>query len=299
MGIYDRDYYRQERRAFAWGGPRTIVATLIILNVLLFLADGLFARQNHQITKALALHPGDLALKEPWRWVRLLTYGFVHHWPPQFGHILFNMLGLWFLGRDVESLYGRKEFLRLYLALILVGGLVWAVTGKLREVPEGDTLLGASGAVVGIVLLYALNFPHRTLILFPLPIPVRAWVLGLFIVGVDLFRAVSESLNPDAENHVAYTVHLAGAAFAFFYYRFRWNLSRFPGAWFSLDWFKPRPKLRLHEPPPEELDLNEEVDRILEKIHREGEASLTRKERRTLETASREYQKRRQNSGRS
>jgi membrane associated rhomboid family serine protease len=301
MGIHDRDYYRQERRGFAWSGPRTIVATLVLLNVALFLVDGLFARQDHEITKALALRADDLTWSQPWRWVRLLTYGFVHHWPPDFTHILFNMLGLWFLGRDVESLYGRKEFLRLYLALILVGGLVWAVAAKLRGAPDGETVLGASGAVVGVVLLYALNFPHRTLILFPLPIPVRAWVVGVFIVGIDLFRAISASANPDAagENRVAYAVHLAGAAFAFFYFRFRWNLSRFSGGSFSLDWLKSRPKLRLHEPPPEELDLNDEVDRILEKIHRDGEASLTRKERRTLETASREYQKRRQGSGRS
>lgn len=300
MGIYDRDYYRQERRGFAWSGPRTIVATLVLLNVALFLADGLLARQNHEITKALALRAGDLTWSQPWRWVRLVTYGFVHHWPPDFTHILFNMLGLWFLGRDVESLYGRKEFLRLYLALILVGGLVWAIAARLRGAPDGETVLGASGAVVGVVLLFAMNFPHRTLILFPLPIPVRAWVVGVFIVGIDLLRAISASANPDplAENRVAYAVHLAGAAFAFFYFRFRWNLSRLPGASFSLDWLKSRPKLRVHE-PPEELDLSEELDRILEKIHRDGEASLTRKERRTLETVSREYQKRRQGSGRS
>ncbi len=202
------------------------------------------------------------------------------------------MLGLWFLGRDVEGLYGRKEFLRIYLALIVVGGLVWTVAAKLQGAPDNAAVLGASGAVVGVVVLFALNFPRRTVVLFPIPIPMPAWVLGMLIVASDLLQALTRT-----DSHVAYTVHLAGAAFAFFYHRLRWNFGRL-GSRLSPGWFRARPRLHVHLPPEEETgDLADEVDRILEKIHREGEASLTRKERRALESASREYQRRRQQSG--
>lgn len=289
MGIYDRDYYRQERGSFSLRWPHSAVGLLILINVALYLADGLLTSENHAITNALTLRVGDLTT--PWRWWHFLTYGFAHESPPNFAHILFNMLGLWFLGRDVEQLYGRGEFLRVYLALILVGGLVWTLVAKLRGAPPEAGVLGASGAVVGVVLLFALNFPRRTVILFPIPIPMPAWVLGVLIVGGDLLQAIGRT-----DSQVAYSVHLAGAAFAFFYYRLRWSFSRL-GSWFSLDRLRARPRLRVHAPPEQEENLTEEVDRILEKIHREGEASLTRKERRALENASRQYQRRRQRSG--
>lgn len=289
MGIYDRDYYRQERGSFSWRLPRSVVGALILINVAVYLADGLLTPDSHSLTRTLTLTVGDLTT--PWHWWHFLTYGFAHQPWPEFAHILFNMLGLWFLGRDVEELYGRGEFLRIYLALIVVGGLVWAFVAKLQGAPANAAVVGASGAVVGVVLLFALNFPRRTVILFPIPIPMPAWVLGMFLVGSDLLQAIFREDSP-----VAYTVHLSGAALAFFYYRLRWNFGRL-GSWFSLDRLRVRPRLRVHAPPEEEENLTEEVDRILEKIHREGEASLTRKERRALENASREYQRRRQRSG--
>ena len=203
------------------------------------------------------------------------------------------MLALWFLGRDVEELYGSKEFVRLYLATIVVGGVVWAVAGKLSGLPDtvnlrhfGDVhVLGASGAITGIVVLYALNFPRR-MMLFMFVIPMPAWVLGFLVVLMDIYGAMH-----GADAHVAYTVHLAGAAFAFLYYQQRWNFGRLvPGRfhWPRLRWPRlgGRPRLRVHDPEPEDDDNavpEDEVDRILEKIHREGENSLSRKERRILE----------------
>jgi hypothetical protein len=93
--------------------------------------------------------------------------------------------------------------------------------------------------------------------------------------------------------NVAYGVHLVGIAFAAAYYYLGWNFTRLTGGW-SFDALKQRPKLRVHDPDRDPGYRNEaEVDRILKKISEEGESSLTRKERRTLEAASREYQKNR------
>jgi hypothetical protein len=172
--------------------------------------------------------------------------------------------------------------------MVVVAAVVWVAIERMVGSNPAIPAVGASGAIAGIVVLYALNFPHRTLLLF-FVIPMPAWVAGLLIVLLDIYGALTGA------GHIAFTAHLGGAAFAFLYFQLGWNLSRWSG-WLSLDWLKPRPKLRVHDPDGkdrEKQDLSEEVDRILQKISAEGEESLTRKERRTLETASREYQKKR------
>jgi len=292
MGIYDRDYYRRPQSRFALKGPRTIVGMLILINVVVFLADGLLTPASlpgalGDINRFLAVQVDSLT--RPWLWWQFLTYGFAHASAPEYWHIVGNMLVLFFLGRDIESLYGRKEFLRLYLATIVVAGVAWALVAKIQG--QSGTAVGASGAIAGIVILYALNFPRRILLLF-FVIPMPAWAVGMLVVLTDLLGA----LHPESA-HIAFTAHLGGAAFAFFYHRFRWNLSRLTAGWFPAARLKSGPKLRVHDPDRRgrrDEELSEEVDRILEKIHREGEASLTPKERRILENASRQYQKKRQ-----
>lgn len=299
MGFQDRDYYREEQPGVSIRGPRTVIGWIILINVVIFFVDGLITPFNKAapnslgINDFLALHVGDLA--KPWLWWRFLTYGFAHasfgtvpgaHW-----HIVGNMLGLFFLGRSVEQFYGHREFLRFYLTTIVAAGLIWALAGLLAGAPAQQSAVGASGAVVGVVILFALNFPRQTLLLF-FVIPVPAWLVGVLIVVSDLFTAM------DSEgSRIAWQAHLAGAGFAFLYFRNRWNLTRISGNWFSTSWFKRRPKLRVHNPrdeaPPND-DLSDRVDKILEKIHLQGEGSLTAKERRMLKNASRQYQKKRQ-----
>lgn len=293
MGIYDRDYYREPQSRFALRGPRTIVGMLILINVVVFLADGLLtpaktAGALGDVNRFLAVSADSVT--KPWLWWQFLTYGFAHASAPEYWHIVGNMLVLFFLGRDVESLYGPKEFLRLYLATLVVAGVIWALVAKLQG--QSGTAVGASGAIAGIVVLYALNFPRRILLLF-FVIPMPAWAVGLLVVLTDLLGA----LNPENTTHIAFTAHLGGAAFALLYQRFGWNLSRWTTGWLPAVRPKSGPKLRVHDPDRRgrrDEELSQEVDRILEKIHREGEASLTRKERRILENASRQYQKKRQ-----
>jgi membrane associated rhomboid family serine protease len=285
VGIYDRDYYRQSRRSSPFPyAPQSVVVALIVVNVAIWLIDGLFLPGlcHGMGTRVSTLtHPLD--------WWRFLTAGFAH--APGLQHILFNMLMLYFLGRDIEDLYGPKEFLRLYLILVVVANVIWSVVNKLVGVSLDASAYGASGAITGIVVLYALNFPHRTLLLF-FVIPMPAWLLGVLGVAYDIYGAMG-----GADRNVAYSAHLAGAAFALIYYQQRWNFTRWTEGWFRwprLPWGG-KPRLRVHRPEEKDEEsgpeLNRDVDRILEKISREGEASLTAKERRTLETASREYRR--------
>ncbi|NQU24508.1 MAG: rhomboid family intramembrane serine protease [Candidatus Nealsonbacteria bacterium] len=290
MGIYDRDYYREEPRGFQVRAPRTIIGILIVINVAVFLANGFanvaFGERlgSNPLMHILSTH-GD-TLTKPQLWWQFLTYGFVHD-PNDLRHIIFNMLGLFFLGRSVERHYGRKEFLWLYLLMLIFGSVVWSVC-NLDSGPN-TLLMGASGAVVGVVILFVLNFPKQTLLLF-FVLPVPAWLVGVFVVGMDLLGATGRV----GAGNVAYSGHLAGAAFAFLYFRSGWNFTRLTQGRFSWLKLKRRPRLRVHDPSRDENKLHNEVDRILAKIHREGENSLTRKERRTLENASQEYKRRQQ-----
>jgi membrane associated rhomboid family serine protease len=287
MGIQDREYYREtdDRSGLHFGSRLSMVTKLIILNAALFLLNSLIGRDDW-LTRMLSATPEDVA--RPWLWWRLLTSGFVHS-PLGITHILFNMFGLWMFGRKVEWRYGSGEFLRIYLLAVCVGSLIWC----LRMYTIGATnamLLGASGAVTAVILLYAFNFPHDTvLLMFVLPIP--AWLFGLLVIGGNIWSLIDAS----GADNVAYDVHLVGAALAIVYFRFGWNLSllSLPG-WTRLRSSRPRkPALRVLRDEDEPVDeeptgnLDQEADRLLAKVSRQGLDSLTADERAFLERYSR------------
>jgi membrane associated rhomboid family serine protease len=277
MGIYDRDYYRKDEANGLFSG-RSMVVNLIIVTSVIFVADML---ADHKLMPWLEL-PSN-TLRRPWDYWRLLTYGFAHD-PQNIMHIVFNMLGLFIFGREIEDRYGRWEFLRFYLVTVVFGGFVWLLTQTGLSVQNGPPLVGASGAVVGIVVLNILNNPRRELLLFGV-VPMQAWVFGSLFILWDVFGAMNRSTR------VAHSVHLAGAAFAGAYFYFGWNF----GAILPANLLKKlkAPRLRVHRPEEEDTrDLSARVDEILDKIHRQGEGSLTSKERRTLEEASKRYQRR-------
>jgi membrane associated rhomboid family serine protease len=279
VGIYDRDYYRDERPGGVLvNGPRSAVGWIIALNVAIWLADLLV---DGRLSHIMAVRPDTIT--HPLYWWQFLTAGFAHD-PSNIQHILMNMLGLFFLGRDVEDFYGTKEFWRIYLTMIVLASVVWSASNRLFT-PDAGSAIGASGAVTGVVILYALNFPRRTLLLFGI-VPVPAWAVGVFIVGSDLLGMAGHG-----DRMTAYSMHVTGAAFAIFYHQLGWNLGRWNlGKWKWPKWRR-RPKLKVHSPDdePPHPDLRDEVDRILEKIYRDGESSLSARERKTLETASKEY----------
>lgn len=283
MGIYDRAYLQDdEERARSWGGGRSLVVNLIILNAALWVADAepLF---DGQIRDWLALRT-DL-FQKPWQCWQLVTYGFVH--APGIGHVLFNMLFLWFFGTEIEGVYGRAEFLRIYLVAIVFSGLAWVVMTVASEQPA--VLVGASGGIMAVVTLFVFHFPRRLVYIWGV-LPIPAWVLGTLYVVSDVFGF----LNPSG-NNVANIAHLGGALFGFVYFRTGANLGRFvPRRLSDLKLPSFRRRLRLHDPGKEARDLSQQVDAILAKISREGESSLTKQERRTLEDASRRYQRRRE-----
>jgi hypothetical protein len=139
------------------------------------------------------------------------------------------------------------------------------------------------------VILFAFNFPYRT-VLFMFFLPMPMWVAAVIFVVLDALGAMRVH---DAGN-VAFTAHLGGVLFAFLYYHFRWRLENWLPSMSSLKRLRPGPKLRVHDPDAEEdKSTDSRVDEILKKIQEQGQDSLTYGERRVLERASREYQKKR------
>ena len=219
MGIYDREYYRDEPRRSSGVGEWSAVTTLIVLNVAVFIADqfspALFRDRDGTIVERwldahMALR-ADL-FTHPWQAWQLITSGFAHM-PGSIMHILGNMFVLWVFGRDVEGVYGRAMFYRVYFTALIFSGLGWVLFQQVFSPGVPASAIGASGAVMGIAMVYIFHFPHRMFLLF-FAIPVPAWVLGILYVLLDLGGATgSFSLTKE---HVANTAHLAALSTALF-----------------------------------------------------------------------------------
>lgn len=302
MGIYDREYYRREGPSFlgAFGGRGQVCKWLILANVAAFLVQLATQPRGFMVgwgwfSDAFALEPQKVMSGEVWR---LLTYAFLHD-PSQILHILFNMLFLWWFGREMEEMYGSAEFLAFYLVSAILGGLAffgWAVSQGVLS-----TCVGASGAVTAVLVLFALHYPrHRILLWFFIPIPI--WLLVVVQVGMDAFVFVG-----GIRTTTAVTVHLAGAAFGFLYYKGHWRLLRLwqrLGTW-QRERSRPplrvyreepaKPSIQLDSPTNRDVDdqLEARVDAVLEKVARHGQGSLTEEERQLLVRASEVYKRRR------
>ncbi len=281
MGLYDRSYYGEERRGIWQAGGRSMVVNLIIANVVIYVADLL---SDMQLAPWLGLDSDWY--REPWLFWQPLSYGFVH--ARDLRHILFNMFFLWWFGSGLEAIYGRAELLRIYLVAIVVAGLTWVGVQALRGSPPA-LLVGASGGVMGLMILYVFHFPRQIIYIWGI-LPIPAWAFAGFYVLIDVMGATQ------SQGDVANVAHLAGAAFGFLYFQSGRRLGGLiPTRLSDLgQLLRFRPRLRVHQPRDDERDTaDDDVDAILEKISREGEASLTKRERRTLEEASRRYQRRR------
>jgi len=143
---------------------------------------------------------------------QLITSLFMH---ANLQHLFMNMLGLFFLGPTVEQALGSKRFLILYLLAGLGGSLLsmgidvveFYRFGRIMNVAS----LGASGCVYGVVIAFITMFPNRKLMLFPIPIPIKAMYLGLAAVGYALFAGITDTV-PGGIGHFA---HLGGALVGF------------------------------------------------------------------------------------
>ena len=290
MGIHNRDYIRESpsRGGFSGGGDGTGWKRIIAITVAVFVLQMVF-RQSGVIDEWLKLSPSLVIHGQIWRFV---TYAFCHD-IQNLLHIFFNVLWFWFLARALEQIYGTREFVLFYLAAAVFSGLLYVGLGLILD--DQSAVIGASGAVMAVTMLYALHFPRQIINIWGIiPIEVR-WLVLLTIV-FETYSELQRLGGVDLKGHVAHSAHLGGLAFGYIYYRWQWRLE---ALWqrLRLDRLRrqvsSRPKVRVYQPSVEEEagGFDAQVDAILEKISESGEASLTDQERDILKRASRRYKK--------
>ena len=305
MGIYDREYYRDMTRGSGWlSGTAPACKAIIAANVAVFIMQKVVGLS---VDDAFSASSPDIFDKfQVWR---LLTATFLHS--PNPWHILMNMLFLWMVGREMESFYGTRDFVAFYIAAAIFSTLCWTISDRYGLMPGRGTMIGASGAVMAVVVLYTLYYPRREVLLFIFP--VEMWLLLVIYLVSDLLQFLTPNNDP-----VAYAAHLGGAAFGYLYKTGDLRLSRLEKVL-----FRRTPRLRIvsaesreaspvrpskgpswsASPTPSskaspsilipEEQFDEKFDEILVKIAREGRGSLSEEENGILDEASRRARNRR------
>lgn len=269
-------------------GLPVAIRIIIAINSVMFFANYFFAGiLNIQLSQYLAFQPDIFTtVTQPWR---LITYMFMHSLANPF-HFIFNMLWLWWMGRPVEESLGPRSFLTIYFGAGLTGAFIDILVSLATS---ATPVIGASGAVYGIMVAFAMLFPRTPIMLFLLP-PIEARYVVGGLIALDVIF-----LN--SGGNVARFVHLGGALGGYLLMRGRSNgldLTLIP-RYFEFLYHKFKPKTSPSKSKPakkprnkkmsivsdadviEEVDQSE-LDEILEKISKDGYDSLTPEEKRKL-----------------
>ena len=305
MGWEDRDYNQHSAWNTSWGSETPMTKRLLIITVVVFFLQSLLTRPTTDQFLIMKYHSTHLSYVDEWFMLdapavlqgqvwRIFTYAFCHERQAAFS-LVFNMIGLWFMGRRLELIYGSREFLLFYLAATAVGGILFTGIGLATPLPV--PMSGAFTPVMALFTLYVILYPYEQILFWFVPIQIR--VLLFIYVGLDTYQ-VLQAVRGDQNWVIAAQVatHLSGAAFAFVYQRMDWRLSAIQDRlnfrrWRS-NWRRASAArhLRVYEPSTDMDDLETQVDVILAKIHEHGSESLTEAERNTLARASERAKKR-------
>ena len=288
------DYEREKTSVLTW----LISAIVAGFIVQLVLGSGWLG--GSRINDFLGLSPRSL--ERGWLWT-LLTHAFLHS-PAFVVHAIFNVLALYFLGRELQPMLGTKRFLGLFVVATIVGGLAW--TGVHWTHGANELHLGATAAVDALFIVFACFFPNQQitfLLFFIFPVTLRPKHVALFLVGFSLMTLLMFEIPGAAMPFgmvISSSAHLGGMLVGYLYYRFvhesRWSLGSPDRPEMELPrWLKrnkrpaatPAYQVNL-EPASPERDrdsIRAEVDRILDKINSEGFSALTPEEKRILDDA--------------
>lgn len=192
-------YYNNNGRGGFMSNVPKAVKHIILINVCMLVMTVL---DGHLMDRLFALNPITFIYK-PWQ---LVTYMFMHG---GIGHLFFNMYTLFIFGSVLENIWGTKKFLTFYFITGIGAGLfnilIQHLTGNFA------LMIGASGAIYGVLMGYAMLYPDSVLtLLFP-PVSLKAKWFVLIFAGIELLLGLS---NNPADN-VAHFAHLGGLVFAF------------------------------------------------------------------------------------
>lgn len=159
-----------------------------------------------------ALWPPDGGF-QPWQ---IVTYAFLHG---SVAHIAFNMFGLYFMGADVERVWGARRFFTYYMVCVVSAASFQLAVMILSDGPDGP-VVGASGGVFGLLLAFAMLFPQRKVVPLIPPIPMPAWLFATLYGGIELLFGLT-----GIQSGVAHFAHLGGMVGGWLLIR-RWRANR-------------------------------------------------------------------------
>jgi len=280
MGFQDR-HYNQD--GGGGGGAMigrmrsgSMVMWLLIINCVVFVLNGILMHGTRVPDWMVPILLGQFSVDKAvyggqvWRFV---TYQFLHG---GFMHILFNMIGLYFFGPLMEQWWGSKRFLVFYLLCGVVGALPMIVFVLANVFPAQLGLVGASGALYGVLIGAATLFPNQRVQLLIPPIPMSLRTMAIVFLAISFLSVVAGS------NDGGNAAHLAGAALGFY-------LVKRPGMLNWADRLSPEAiqegynKGRYEKKLKQEQASREEVDRILAKVSEKGIQSLSKREKKILQ----------------
>lgn len=267
------------------------VKLLLIANAAVFVLQTLFDHPRGHfmgpLTAWLSFIPAHAVFG--FQFWRFFTYMFLHG---SFGHIAFNMLALWMFGSRVESQWGKRSFL-IYYTVCGLGGAVTYGLFNLVGVASVSPMLGASGAIYGLLLAYGVTFPESTILVMMI-FPVKAKYAVMMYGLVELLMSAGGGMSG-----VANLAHLGGMLSGYIFLKSTIPALNLAGPDISGAWRRWQTKQRLRVVPPKKSGTTQpngrtrssgpqsEIDNILDKISREGLQSLTDEEQETLRRAGR------------
>ncbi len=286
--MYDRSYMTPSSDDTA----KKTLTWIIGANVVVFVLQNIFDISGGAglVARFFAFHHDSLQSGMVWT---PITYAFLHSTGSALPlHLIFNMVVIYFFGKSAISSLGQKRFLQLYFGAVLAGGLAWFAASF---VSGAGSVIGASAAASALLIFFACLNPDREILLF-FVIPAKPRYLAYFYVGLGLLGLFFQELFTQGSNSVAHSAHLGGMLFAFLYHKYVFQPNPYDksGA-ISLSFarFFKKPKTEKSSAgytyrvnvSKETRDLKGEVDRILDKINSKGFASLSAKEKETLDEA--------------
>jgi membrane associated rhomboid family serine protease len=284
MGIYGQQY-----RIGLGGGLTPAVKYIILTNIVCFFLQHLIVPES--IVRWFTLIPNWVVDKFAiWQ---LVTYLFLHG---DVFHILMNMIILWMFGGELERHWGTKEFTRFYFICGIGAGIVHLLVSMLVINTPMISVIGASGAIYGLLMAYGVLFPNRIitlLLLFVLPINIKAKYLVMIVGLISLFHGLAST-----QGGVAHFAHLGGMLVGFLYLKLGSQRSyeglpfkpRSAGRGPFGKWMRQRAesrrKMQIVRRQQQEQRLRERVDAILDKINEVGYENLSEEEKQILKKAS-------------
>jgi len=237
-----------------------VIKVLIIVNTIVFLFR-VIAKNQLDLAQIFGLSAETVW---PMVW-QPATYMFIH---ADFFHIFMNMFVLWMFGSEMESLWGREGFIKYYFITGIGSGLVWLLFNINKPF---TILIGASGAIYGLLLAYGLMFPNRKiLIYFLFPVKVKYFVVFLGIM------AFISSMGTSGSN-ISHVTHLSGMVIGYIYIKSPWTWPK------MLLWINSKViDVKQRKKETRKMNMQQKVDRLLDRINKVGYDNLTEEEKEDL-----------------